>query len=92
MNDLCFTQRDYTSYLQMSNRRHLLAEDEADKATLGELLAGEEYVDLDVDNVSFMICFDRPYTKREKLNAVFSDAVRFPYATKVVRAISSSKI
>ena len=78
----------------MSNRYHLLAENDINKRSIKELLGAPQlgaYVDVDIDDIEYLVHFERPYRNEEKIEHIFSNVIRCPYGHKVVRQITNPR-
>lgn len=95
MPRLQFTTADYLAYLQMSNLQHVLVENHDKKRSIEGLLnqkGTNRYTNLFVDDVDFLVYFGRDLKNEEKVEHIFSDVVRRPYANKLVLVFHSGSL
>jgi hypothetical protein len=87
---LQFTREDYLAYLQMSDHRHILVENDLTKQSIHRLV-DSNWQNVSVDDVEHLVRFNSPYRTQEQIGLIYSDAIRCPYAWKLVRIISPSE-
>lgn len=91
MNKLQFTAQDYSTYLQMSNHKHILVESDLQKGKIERLLKDfllDNYLDMDIDDIEHLIYFEHPYRSEEKIGQMFSNIIRSPHAYKLVTVLN----
>lgn len=87
VNSFQFTTKDYLAYIQMSNYHHVLVENDEIKRSTDELLKATRR-NVPVDDIEHLVHFNPSHRSSEQIGIIFSNAIRSPYAGKLVRLAS----